>query len=334
MKIVRLGLISVFLTPFCVSLTPLAFGQLTDRNPVDELQAQVTEAQEDAGVGLTSDQERQLALLIEEERQGAENLFGETWDFSQGPPQGEQRDQALAGIRWMYDALKQKLPAYMTDEQRAAWESYQTEVERQSYIEDSPNSGAESRRVQQIRVTNNAFNVNTDNQAGGGGLREGGSRTEVIERGGVGAYHGNLAWTLQDESLNARNPFAPNKPPYYERTVYANISGPILRDRLTLNFTVDDNKQENVGTVKAETPDGPFSLGVTRPTLRRFYDAKGVLQLRDAHSIIMGFQYGTTDSRNENVGDFTLPERASKDQRAELHDRSPASLHSLRPDGS
>ena len=147
---------------------------------------------------------------------------------------------------------------------------------------------------------------------GGGGLREGGSRTEVIERGGVGAYHGNLAWTLQDESLNARNPFAPNKPPYYERTVYANISGPILRDRLTLNFTVDDNKQENVGTVKAETPDGPFSLGVTRPTLRRFYDAKGVLQLRDAHSIIMGFQYGTTDSRNENVGDFTLPERASR----------------------
>ena len=128
----------------------MAFGQLTDRNPVDELQAQVTEALEDAGVGLTSDQERQLALLIEEERQGAENLFGETWDFSQGPPQGEQRDQALAGIRWMYDALKQKLPAYMTDEQRAAWESYQTEVGMQSYIEDSPNSGAESRRVQQI----------------------------------------------------------------------------------------------------------------------------------------------------------------------------------------
>ncbi len=327
MKIVQLSLIWVFLTTgsclfltpsfvlltaYCVFLTPSAFGQLTDRNPVDELQDQVTEALADAQVPLTPDQERQLALLIEEERQGAENLFGETWDFSQGPPQGEQRDQALAGIRWMYDALKQKLPAYMTDAQRGAWERYQTEVGVQSYIEDSADSGAGSRRVQQIRVTNNAFNVNTDNQAGGGGLREGGSRTEVIERGGVGTYHGNLAWTLQDESLNARNPFAPNKPPYYERTVNANISGPIIRDWLTLNFTVDDNKQENVGTVKAETPDGPFSLGVTRPTLRRFYDAKSILQLRDAHSLIMGFQYGTSDSRNENVGDHTLPERASR----------------------
>ena len=35
---------------------------------------------------------------------------------------------------------------------------------------------------------------------------------------------------------------------------------------------------ENVGTVKAETPDGPFSLGVTRPTLNRSYNVKGVLQ--------------------------------------------------------
>ena len=307
MKIFRLSLI-------CIFLTTSAFGQLTDRNPVDELKDQVSEVLANAQVPLTSDQERQLALLIEEERQAAENLFGETWDFSQGPPQGEQRDQALAGIRWMYDELKTKLPTYMTDAQRAAWEIYDSDPGVASYIEDSQDPGADSRRVQQIRVSNNAFHVDTENPAGGGGLRGGGAKTEVIERGGVGAFHGNLAWTLQDESLNARNPFAPNKPPYYERTVNANISGPIIRDRLTLNFTVDDNKQENVGTVKAETPDGPFSLGVTRPTLRRFYDVKGVLQIADAHSLIMSSQYGTTDSRNENVGDFTLPERASRTQ--------------------
>ena len=74
-------------------------------------------------VPFTPDQEKQLALLIEEERQAAENLFGVTWDFSKGPPQGEQRDQALAGIQWMYDELKKKLPTYMTDAQRAAWEN-------------------------------------------------------------------------------------------------------------------------------------------------------------------------------------------------------------------
>src|SRR5687768_12965223 len=119
MKIVRLGLIWVF-------LATAAFGQLTARNPVDELKDEVTQALAEAQAPLTPDQEKQLALLIEEERQAAENLFGATWDFSKGPPQGEQRDQALAGIQWMYDELKKKLPAYMTDAQRAAWERYES----------------------------------------------------------------------------------------------------------------------------------------------------------------------------------------------------------------
>ena len=106
-----------------------------------------------------------------------------------------------------------------------------------------------------------------------------------FERGGAGAFHGNFFSAFQDESLNARNPFATNKPPYHQRTINGNISGPILRDRLSLNFTVNDTRQENVGTVKVELPDGPFALGVTRPVLKRSYDAKGILQLADAHSI-------------------------------------------------
>jgi hypothetical protein len=72
-----------------------------------------------------TEQDRQLALLVEEERQASENLFGITWDFSKGPPQGEQRDQALAGIQWMYGELKKKLPTYMTAAQRAVWEKYE-----------------------------------------------------------------------------------------------------------------------------------------------------------------------------------------------------------------
>jgi hypothetical protein len=295
-------------------LATTAFGQLTARNPVDELKEQVTEALVLAGVPFTTDQERQLALLIEDARQAAENLFGETWDFSQGPPQGEQQDQALAGIRFMYDQLHSKLPAYMTAVQRGAWESYQSEQGVALYSGDSEDTGTGSGRIQQIRVTNNAFNVETATANGSRGLHEGGSRTEVIERGGVGLYHGNFAATIQDEALNARNPFADNKPPYYERTLNGDISGPVIQDRFSLNFAVTDNRRENVGTVKAETLDGPFSLGITRPVLTRSYDTRGVLQLADAHSLRMRFQYATVDSKNENVGNFSLPERASRTQ--------------------
>jgi hypothetical protein len=298
----------------CLLFTTSLFGQLTARNPVDELKEEVAQALSASNVPFTPDQEKQLALLIEEERQAAENLFGVTWDFSNGPPQGEQRDQAMAGIKWMYEELKKKLPAYMTDPQRSAWAKYEAKEE----AIPSPEGGAQKGKIQQIRVTNNAFNVETAQAAGGSGPTGGGAKTEVIERGGVGAFHGNFASTFQDEKLNARNPFANNKPPYYERTINGNISGPIIENRLSLNFTVNDNKQENVGTVKAEMPDGPFSLGVTRPTLNRSYDVRGLLQLTNTHSLNTGFQYATTDSRNENVGDFTLPERASE-TRTENH---------------
>ncbi len=295
----------------CILFASAAYGQLTARNPVDELKDQVSEALALAGVPFTADQERQLALLIEDDRQAAENLFGATWDFSQGPPQGEQQDQALAGIRFMYDELRSKLPAYMTAVQRRAWENYQSEQDVAFYEEDSSDNGAGSGRIQQIRVTNNAFNVETATANGSRGLHEGGARTEVIERGGGGAFHGNFAATFQDEALNARNPFADNKPPYYERTLNGDISGPVIQDRLSLNFALRDNRRENVGTVKAETPDGPFSLGVTRPVLFRSYDTRGVLQIADAHSLHMRFQYATHDIENDNVGNFSLPERAS-----------------------
>ncbi len=273
----------------------------------------MTQALVDAQVPFTPDQDQQLALLIEEQRQAAENLFGETWDFSQGPPQGEDSDQALAGIRWMYDELNTRLPAYMTEAQRAAWESYQSDHDLAFYVEEgSADDPTQSGRIQEIRVTNNAFNVETATANGNRGLHERGAKTEVIERGGVGAFHGSFASTFQDEKFNARNPFARNKPPYYERTIDGNISGPIIQDRLTLNFTVSDNKQENVGTVQAETPTGPFSLGITRPTLNRFYELKNVLQLADTHTMNIGLRYATRDSKNENVGDFALPERASR----------------------
>jgi hypothetical protein len=287
-----------------------AFSQLTTKSPVDEFKDQVTQALQDANAPFTPDQEKELALLIEEERQASENLFGVIWDFSKGPPEGEQRDQALAGIQWMLDEFKKKLPTYLTTEQRAAWEKYESSLVPAAVSTEAPRATQPS-RIQQIRVTNNAFNVETADANGNRGLSEGGAKTEVIENGGVGDFHGNFSATFQNQRLNARNPFASNKPPYYERTIYGNVSGPVIRDRLTLSLLVNDNRAENVSTVKALTPDGPFSLGITKPVVKRSYNLKGVLQISSAHSLNTDFLYSTSDSRNENVGDFALPERAS-----------------------
>lgn len=304
MKVIRLVLT-------CALWTSFAFGQFTTRNPLDELKDQVAKVLADAGVPFTSEQEGQLALLIEEERQASEDLFGVIMDFSAGPPQGEQRDRALAGIQWMHDQFKRKLPDFLTAQQKAAWENFESGGNAVgARIEGAGARGARREQVQEIRIVNNPFNVE-DATASSRGPVSGIERTEVIQRGGVGALHGNFIAMFQDESLNARNPFASNKPPYYERTINGNISGPMLQNRLTVSFTVNDNRQENVGTVKALTLSGPFSLGITRPNVTRYYEGRGILQIVESQSIHFGFKYGTNARENQGIGNFVLPERGS-----------------------
>jgi hypothetical protein len=287
------------------------FFQFTSQNPLDELKSQVTKVLADATVPFTEEQERQLALLIEEQRQASEDLFGVIMDFKDGPPQGEARDKALAGIQWMHNEFKKRLPDFLTTPQRAAWEKFEAGgATLGARIEGSGVGGARVERVQQIRVVNNAFNAETAT-AGTRGPQAGGVRTEVIQRGGAGAFHGNFMAMFQDERLNARNPFASNKPPYYERTIDGNFSGPIIQDRLTAGFVLKNNRAENVGTVKAETLNGPFALGITRPVVDKLYEGSGILQLAEPHSLHFGFTYSTNSRENLNIGDFTLPERGS-----------------------
>ncbi len=297
-----------------VGLSTAAYGQLRATNPLEKLRDQVAAVLAAAGVPFTTEQERQLALLLEEQRQASEDLFDVIMDFSAGPPQGEDRDRALAGIQWMHDEFRSRLPEFLTPDQRAVWAEAESEGNLiGARIEGAGVGGAQTERIQQIRIVNNVFNTETA-RSGSGGPSGGGERTEVIQRGGTGAYHGNFIAMLQSETLNARNPFAENKPSYYERTINGNFSGPLLRNRLTVDLTYDDNRQENVGTVKAETADGPFSLGITRPQVHRFFESRGIVQLWESHSLHFGFEYGRDSEKNQGIGDFTMPERGSNSE--------------------
>ena len=109
-----------------LSLTVSGHAQLATQNPLDELKGQVAEVLANAGVPFTAEQDKQLALLIEEQRQASEDLFGQIMDFRAGVPQGQELDRALAGIQWIHDEFKNKFPSYLTDEQRAAWEKFES----------------------------------------------------------------------------------------------------------------------------------------------------------------------------------------------------------------
>jgi hypothetical protein len=107
-------------------LSAIVRGQVTTSNPLDDRKAQVEAVLERAGVPFTEAQTRELTLVMEEQRQASEQLFGDIMDFSRGPVQGAQRDRALAGIQWMNEAFEAKLKEVLTPEQNRIWEEFRT----------------------------------------------------------------------------------------------------------------------------------------------------------------------------------------------------------------
>ena len=290
---------------------PLMAGQAAATvDPLDRLGEEVKGVLSEAGVPFTDEQEAAIALMVEDRRQASEQLFGQTMDFRGGPVQGQQMDRALAGIRWMEEEFAKRIVEYFTPEQLAAWESYKAQLKVEGNRTPAGAGGGAATpgnppppQTQFVRVNNNAFT------AEGGSLGGGGS--EVIERGGAGAFHGQGSFNFQDFRLNARNAFASNRPPYQERQIDGTFGGPIIRNRLTATFSFRQNEAQNAGTVHATLPDRIFELGVVRPNVNRSGGVRGTYQLTNKHSLIFNVRRGTSVQKNNSVGGFTLPERAS-----------------------
>src|SRR5215510_5149317 len=97
----------------------------TTQNPLDKLHDQAKAVFERAGAPFSEEQEKAIALMIEDRRQASEDLFGQLMDFSGGPVQGQQQDRVVAAIKWMHDEFRKRLREYLTEEQTPVWERYE-----------------------------------------------------------------------------------------------------------------------------------------------------------------------------------------------------------------
>jgi hypothetical protein len=213
-----------------------------------------------------------------------------------------------------------RLQDYLTPEQLAAWNAYYETAgkEQTSRTQDDRAPGRQSQpaQTQYVRINNNALTAEDGSfRFGRQGRGQPGPQVQpqvqVVDRGGAGAFHGNGQILVKDESLNARNPFASNKPPYQERQGNFDISGPIIPRKLTTSFAASQNEAENVDTIHATLPEGLFALGITRPIVKRSFGTRNTYQVTEAHSLSVNFGYATTSRKNQGVGEFALPERAS-----------------------
>jgi hypothetical protein len=158
-------------------------------------------------------------------------------------------------------------------------------------------------QIQEIRINNNPYSAEFS------GLGFG--RLEIVTRAGTGDYHGSMNFNFKDEALNARNPFAAVKPGYQQRNLNSNFSGPIIRNKLSLNMNLRNSENENSDTIRAVLPSGQLAIPVVLPNINRSLNARTQWAITKNNTMNVNFEYETRDNKNQGVGGFNLLERAS-----------------------
>lgn len=160
--------------------------------------------------------------------------------------------------------------------------------------------------IREIRVNQNPFSAEFD--------RLGFGRIEILTRPGSDKFRGNLFGTFNDESLNSRNPFAPNRAPSQTRFFGGNVSGPIKKGKSSyfLDFNkrdADTNTIVNAIVLDNDLNAVPFSQDIVVPTRRFSFSPRIDYQLNENNTLIFRYNFSNSKQENQGVGGLTLPSR-------------------------
>jgi len=231
----------------------------------------------------------------------------------------------LAAIKFLNPAQRAEFTGSMSETEIAALNSDLPEDpdELREYLSDlrSPAGGNNNNlqidgfgggrmpdrdEIQEIRINENSFTAEQSNQGRG--------QTQILTRGGAGRFNGDFTFNFRDESLDARNAFANSRPPYQRRNFSGTISGPVIRDVLTLTFTAENNTAEEGDNLQAVGPNGLINDAIVRPGFSRGYNTRATAQLAENHVLSGSFNTQSRGQEN-NVGNTRLPSQGSVQER-------------------
>src|SRR5262249_32950099 len=137
-------------------------------------------------------------------------------------------------------------------------------------------------------------------------------RVEIITRAGTGIWHGNSNFNFRDDVFNAQVPFTPTKPPYQQRTFNGSVSGPIIRNKLTMTVSGRNNDTVNSNTINAVAPTGGSIVSaVLQPSVTRAITGRGQLALTPTNTLNFSLNYDTTTRTNQGIGGVNLSSLAT-----------------------
>ncbi|MBI1760865.1 MAG: carboxypeptidase regulatory-like domain-containing protein [Acidobacteria bacterium] len=166
--------------------------------------------------------------------------------------------------------------------------------------------------ILQIRINQNPFAAEYE--------RPGAGRVEIITKPGNNQWHGGGGVSFRNAALDARNAFAETKPELDQRRYSFNLSGPLIRKRLSFFANADQRRLAGSGVVRAEILSGPFVTNVPTPNESRSFSLRAdyLLSKNNTFNLVYSRSSGKNTNRefaaraaSGGVSNYTLPERAS-----------------------
>ena len=160
--------------------------------------------------------------------------------------------------------------------------------------------------IREVRINRNPYSAEFD--------RIGFGRIEILTKPGTDRFRGDMFFGFSDESLNSRNPFAPNRAPYQSRLFGGRISGPINK-RASFGFdvegrSIDENEIINATILSTELVASPFQQAVVTPQTRLNISPRIDYAINEKNTLVARYNYSPMSSKNRGVGDFSLLSRA------------------------
>ncbi len=159
--------------------------------------------------------------------------------------------------------------------------------------------------IREIRINANPFSAEYD--------RPGFGRIEILTKPGTDRFRGQVSFSFNNQALNARNPFAPTRAPYFSRQYGGNFSGPISKKKAS--FFIDFEKRDinddaviNGSTLDANLNIVPFSDTVPTPNRRTEFSPRIDYQINSNNTLVARYEYEHSTNVT-GVGGFSLASR-------------------------
>ncbi len=178
----------------------------------------------------------------------------------------------------------------------------------QIYIDGFEGDGLPPKEaIREIRINRDQFSAEF--------AQPGFGRIEILTKPGALKWSGQAYFNFNDSALNARNPFSENKADVTQARYGGYISGPVIKDKASLSFSISNRDSSNGSAINATVINDSYEIvplqeEIKEPRTRFNFGPRFDYQINENNTLVTRYEFSRNSSENLG-GNFTLPSRGS-----------------------